>query len=53
MAKILECAKVDPSSGFHHVVRGDTTEEVMEKATEHAKERVHSPRIKTAATLSS
>lgn len=38
MAKILECAKVDPSSGCNHVVRGDTTAEVMQKAAEHAKE---------------
>ena len=38
MAKILECAKVDPSSGCNHVVRGETTEEVMQKAAEHAKE---------------
>jgi predicted small metal-binding protein len=38
MAKILECAKVDPSSGYNHVVRGENTEEVMQKAAEHAKE---------------
>ena len=38
MAKILECAKVDPSSGCKHVVRGETVEEVMQKAAEHAKE---------------
>jgi predicted small metal-binding protein len=38
MAKILECAKVDPSSGCNHVVRGENTEEVMQKAAEHAKE---------------
>ena len=24
MAKILECAKVDPSSGCQHVIRGET-----------------------------
>ena len=24
MAKILECAKVDPSNGCQHVVRGET-----------------------------
>ena len=28
MAKMLECAKVDPSSGCKHVVRGETVEEV-------------------------
>ena len=34
MAKILECAKVDPSSNCKHVVRGETVEEVMQKAAE-------------------
>ena len=38
MAKILECAKVDPSSGCQHVIRGETEEEVLRKAAEHAKE---------------
>ena len=38
MAKMLECAKVDPSSGCKHVVRGETVEEVLQKAAEHAKE---------------
>jgi predicted small metal-binding protein len=39
MANILECAKVDPSSGCQHVIRGETEEEVLQKAAEHAKER--------------
>jgi predicted small metal-binding protein len=38
MAKIVECSKVDPSSGCNHVVRGSTEQEVMQKAAEHAKE---------------
>ncbi len=38
MAKILECAKVDPSSGCTYVIRGETEEEVLQKAAEHAKE---------------
>ena len=38
MAKILECAKVDPSSGCQFVVRADTEEELFKKAAEHAKE---------------
>jgi predicted small metal-binding protein len=38
MAKILECAKVDPSSGCQHVIRGETGEEVLRQAAEHAKE---------------
>jgi predicted small metal-binding protein len=38
MAKIVECSKVDPSSGCNHVVRGTTEQEVLQKAAEHAKE---------------
>jgi predicted small metal-binding protein len=38
MAKILECAKIDPSSGCNYVVRAETEEEVLQKAAEHAKE---------------
>ena len=36
MAKIIECAKVDPSSGCTHVVRGKDEEEVLKNAMEHA-----------------
>lgn len=38
MPKIVECAKVDPSSGCQHVVRGETEDEVLRNAGEHAKE---------------
>jgi predicted small metal-binding protein len=38
MSKIIECAKVDPSSGCTHVVRGKDEEEVLKNAMEHAKE---------------
>ena len=38
MPKIIECAKVDPSSGCTHVVRGKDDEEVLKNAMEHAKE---------------
>ena len=38
MGKILECAKVDPSSGCQHVVRGATEDEVLKNAMEHAKQ---------------
>ncbi len=38
MPKVLECAKIDPSSGCQHVVRGETEEEVMRNAAEHAQE---------------
>jgi predicted small metal-binding protein len=38
MTKILECAKVDPSSGCRHVIRGETEEEALRQAAEHARE---------------
>jgi predicted small metal-binding protein len=38
VGKIVECARVDPSSGCKHVIRGETEEEVLEKAAEHARE---------------
>jgi predicted small metal-binding protein len=38
MGKVIECAKVDPSSGCTHVVRGNTEEEVFKNAVEHAKQ---------------
>jgi predicted small metal-binding protein len=38
MPKVLECAKVDPSSGCQHVVRGETEDEVLRNAGEHARE---------------
>jgi predicted small metal-binding protein len=36
MEKILECAKVDPSSGCQFVVRGETEEAVLQKVAAHA-----------------
>jgi predicted small metal-binding protein len=38
MTKIVDCAKVNPASGCGHVVRGDTEEELLKNAAEHAKE---------------
>jgi predicted small metal-binding protein len=38
VGKILECAKVDPSSGCQHVVRGESVDDVLKKAGEHAKQ---------------
>ena len=38
MAKKLECAKVNPASGCSYVVRGETEEELLRNAAEHAKE---------------
>ncbi len=39
MAKIVECAKVDPGSGCTHVVRGKDESELMRNVAEHARER--------------
>jgi predicted small metal-binding protein len=38
MPKLLECAKVDPFSGCQYVVQGETDEEVLQKAAQHAQE---------------
>ena len=38
MAKIIECAKVDPSSGCSHVVSCKDEAEVLKNAAEHAKQ---------------
>jgi predicted small metal-binding protein len=38
MGKIVDCARVDPSTGCSHVVRGETEEELMKNAAEHARE---------------
>lgn len=38
MGKVVECAKVDPSSNCTHVIRGNDESDVMRKAAEHAKQ---------------
>ncbi|MGZ5385429.1 MAG: DUF1059 domain-containing protein [Acidimicrobiia bacterium] len=38
MPKVIECAKVDPSSGCTQVIRGTTEEELLKNAMEHAKQ---------------
>jgi len=37
LSKIVDCAKVNPASGCGHVVRGETMEELLKNAAEHAK----------------
>ncbi len=37
MGKVLECDKVDPSSGCKYVMRGENDEEIIKKAKEHIK----------------
>jgi predicted small metal-binding protein len=36
MAKIIDCGKVNPASGCGHVIRGESDEDVLIKAAEHA-----------------
>jgi predicted small metal-binding protein len=43
MGKVIDCNKVNPASGCSHVVRGDTEEELMQNAAEHAKEHGMEP----------
>ena len=38
MGKIIDCNKVNPTSGCAHVVRGATEEELLKNAAVHAKE---------------
>ena len=38
MGKAIYCNKVNPSSECNHVIRGETVEEVLQKAGVHAKE---------------
>ena len=38
MAKVLECAKVDPTSGCDYVVRGETEEDLLRNVAIHAKD---------------
>jgi predicted small metal-binding protein len=38
LTKIIHCAKVVPESGCPHSIRGETEEEVLNNAREHAKE---------------
>ena len=38
MGYIIHCSNVAPESGCPHSVRGDTVEELMKNAQEHAKE---------------
>jgi len=38
MSKVIRCSTVNPSSDCTHVIRGETVEEVLQKAAVHAKE---------------
>jgi predicted small metal-binding protein len=43
MAKLIDCGKVNPASGCGHVIRGETEEEVLRLAADHAKEHGMEP----------
>jgi predicted small metal-binding protein len=43
MGKVIYCSKVNPSSDCKHVIRGETVEEVLQKAGLHAKEHGLAP----------
>jgi len=43
MTVIIDCGKVNPRSGCGHVIRGDTEEEVLRLAAEHAREHGMEP----------
>jgi predicted small metal-binding protein len=43
MSLIVDCNKVNPASGCQHIVRGETEEELLKKAAEHAKEHGLAP----------
>ena len=38
MGKVIYCNKVNPSSDCNHVIRGESEEEVLQKAGLHARE---------------
>ena len=43
MSKLIDCGKVNPASGCGHVIRGDTDEDVLRQAAEHAWEHGMEP----------
>jgi predicted small metal-binding protein len=38
MSKVLECSKIDPSSGCDYKIRGETEQELLQNAAVHAKQ---------------
>jgi predicted small metal-binding protein len=53
MSLIVDCNKVNPASGCRHVVRGDTEEELLKNAAEHAKEHGLEPTPEVLAMVRS
>jgi predicted small metal-binding protein len=38
MSKVIHCSKVNPAGDCDHVIRGETVDEVLQKAAVHARE---------------
>lgn len=53
MAKVIHCNKVNPSSDCQHVIRGESEEEVLQKAGVHAKEHGLDPTPELIAKVKS
>ena len=53
MTKVIDCGKVNPVSGCSHVIRGDTEEDVLRQAAEHAKEHGMEPSPELLAQVKS
>ena len=43
MSLIVDCNKVNPASGCQHIVRGETEDELLKNAAEHANEHGRKP----------
>jgi predicted small metal-binding protein len=43
MPKLIQCGKVNPASGCGHVIRGDSDDDVLQQAAEHAREHGMEP----------
>jgi len=53
MAKMIDCAKVNPASGCGHVIRADSEEELLKLAAEHAKTHGMEPTPELVAMVKS
>ena len=51
MGKMIDCGKVNPASGCGHVIRGETEEDVLRQAAEHAKEHGMEPSAELLAQV--
>ncbi len=51
MAKVIYCNEIRPTPDCNHVIRGETEEEVLQKAGEHAKDHGLEPSPELMAKL--